>query len=260
AKLEAHYEAIPQATGSGTVLYSDYRLAEPQLYYFQTDHLGTPLEVTDTDGNLAWVGHYRAWGKLDKARGGNGNNAVTDNPFRFQGQYHDEETGLHYNRHRYYDPEIGRFITQDPIGLMGGANLYQYAPNPTIWVDPLGLNKSCCRCLYRGVSANHPALDDATQGVVRPANPNANLSPEQHAEGGLTGESQYVSWTPDKSLALQHANKDGAGGVLLSVPQGAPQSGDSWSWGWTHINDWGEAEMLQEGTRTGVNVSREGCL
>lgn len=101
-------------------------------------------------------------------------------------------------------------------------------------------------------------FNDVTQCVVRPAN--ANLSLEQHAEGGLTGESQYVSWIPDKSLALQHANKDGAGGVLLSVPQGAPQSGDSWSWGWTHINDWGEAEMLQEGTRTGVNVSREGCL
>ncbi|GEN26354.1 hypothetical protein HCU01_43030 [Halomonas cupida] len=54
------------------MLYSGYRLAEPQLYYFQTDHLGTPLEVTDTNGNLAWVGHYRAWGKLDKARDGNG--------------------------------------------------------------------------------------------------------------------------------------------------------------------------------------------
>ncbi|SHM97052.1 RHS domain-containing protein, partial [Halomonas cupida] len=58
AKLEAHYEVIPQVTGSGTVLYSGYRLAEPKLYYFQTDHLGTPLEVTDTNGDLAWVGHY----------------------------------------------------------------------------------------------------------------------------------------------------------------------------------------------------------
>jgi len=58
---------------------------------------------------------------------------------RFQGQYFDEETGLHYNRFRYYDPEIGRFISQDPIGLFGGNNLYQYAPNPVEWVDPLGL-------------------------------------------------------------------------------------------------------------------------
>ncbi|WP_240326576.1 RHS repeat-associated core domain-containing protein, partial [Pseudomonas syringae] len=61
---------------------------------------------------------------------------------RFQGQYFDVETGLHYNTFRYYDPEIGRFITQDPIGLSGGDNLYQYAPNPNGWVDPWGLCKS----------------------------------------------------------------------------------------------------------------------
>jgi len=50
-----------------------------------------------------------------------------------------EETGLHYNRFRYYDPDIGRFISQDPIGLYGGNNLYQYAPNPVTWIDPWGL-------------------------------------------------------------------------------------------------------------------------
>ncbi|ABC27381.1 Rhs family protein [Hahella chejuensis KCTC 2396] len=61
------------------------------------------------------------------------------NPLRFQGQYYDEETGFHYNRHRYYDPQSGRFINQAPIGLLGGANAYQYAPNPVGWVDPFGL-------------------------------------------------------------------------------------------------------------------------
>jgi RHS repeat-associated protein len=58
---------------------------------------------------------------------------------RFQGQYFDAETGLHYNRYRYYDPDCGRFISQDPIGLRGGVNIYQYAPNPVGWADPLGL-------------------------------------------------------------------------------------------------------------------------
>ena len=61
------------------------------------------------------------------------------NPLRFQGQYFDAETGLHYNRYRYYDPEIAGFISQDPIGLAGGLNVYQYAPNPLGWVDPWGL-------------------------------------------------------------------------------------------------------------------------
>jgi len=58
---------------------------------------------------------------------------------RFQGQYFDQETGLHYNRFRYYDPDIGRFVSQDPIGIEGGENVYQYAPNPIRWTDPRGL-------------------------------------------------------------------------------------------------------------------------
>ena len=63
-------------------------------------------------------------------------------PLRFQGQYCDAETGLHYNRHRYYDPQMGRFTTQDPISLAGGVNLYQYAPNPVGYIDPFGLAKN----------------------------------------------------------------------------------------------------------------------
>ncbi|TBL89118.1 RHS repeat-associated core domain-containing protein [Hafnia alvei] len=55
-----------------------------------------------------------------------------------QGQQYDEESGLHYNRHRYYDPTIGRYITQDPIGLTGGRNFYQYISNPVQQIDPLG--------------------------------------------------------------------------------------------------------------------------
>jgi RHS repeat-associated protein len=57
---------------------------------------------------------------------------------RYPGQYADESTGLHYNTFRYYDPELGRYISQDPIGLMGGENLYAYVPNPSAWMDPWG--------------------------------------------------------------------------------------------------------------------------
>nr|WP_244131742.1 RHS repeat-associated core domain-containing protein [Burkholderia multivorans] len=72
---------------------------------------------------------------------------VARNSLRFQGQQEDEETGLHYNRHRYYDPSSGRFVSKDPIGLDGGINVYQYADNPTGWIDPLGLAKRCgCPC------------------------------------------------------------------------------------------------------------------
>ena len=69
---------------------------------------------------------------------------VTDSayhPFRLQNQYYDSETGLHYNFFRYYKPDAGRFVNQEPIGLMGGENLYWFAPNGQDWLDPLGLDK-----------------------------------------------------------------------------------------------------------------------
>ncbi|MBI6706246.1 RHS repeat-associated core domain-containing protein, partial [Pseudomonas viridiflava] len=105
-----------------------------KVYYFHTDQIGTPLEMTDIDGQIVWQATYKAWGSLEALTV----NEVEQN-LRFQGQYFDEETGLHYNTFRYYDPEVGRFITQDPIGLGGGSNLYSFAPNTYMWLDPLGL-------------------------------------------------------------------------------------------------------------------------
>ncbi|MDQ1833109.1 DUF6861 domain-containing protein [Massilia scottii] len=127
--------------------------AEPQepslrgrLHYLHTDHLGTPRELTDAGGNLSWSGSYRAWGNVltvdmaAPAADALGGALEQAQPIRFQGQYHEAETGLHYNRFRYYDPDIGRFVSQDPIGLAGGFNTYQYAPNPVTWIDPAGLS------------------------------------------------------------------------------------------------------------------------
>ncbi|MBL3832422.1 type IV secretion protein Rhs, partial [Pseudomonas syringae pv. theae] len=115
---------------------------ENKVYYYHTDQIGTPLEMTDADGQIVWQAKYRAWGAVEKLVV----NEVEQN-LRFQGQYFDVETGLHYNTFRYYDPEIGRFTTQDPIGLLGGENLYQYAPNTISWIDPWGLS---CRTDYVG--------------------------------------------------------------------------------------------------------------
>ncbi len=104
-------------------------------FYYQLDHLGTPQELIDYSGEIMWSAKYRAYGNLAAL-----DVAEIDNPLRFQGQYFDAETGLHYNRHRYYNPGTGRYLTPDPIKLAGGLNNYQYVPNPTGWVDPLGLN------------------------------------------------------------------------------------------------------------------------
>ena len=109
---------------------------DEQIYHYHLDHLGTPRELTNEQGKIVWRVKYKTYG----------NTALKDveeieNNLRFQGQYYDEETGLHYNRHRYYNPDTGQFINQDPIGLLGGINNYQYADNPTGWIDPLGLCK-----------------------------------------------------------------------------------------------------------------------
>ncbi len=77
---------------------------------------------------------------------------------RFQGQYLDRETGLHYNLYRFYDPDIGKFISGDPIGLAGGINLYQYAPNPLSYIDPLGL---CKNLLVKVLRQKGPGIIEA---------------------------------------------------------------------------------------------------
>ncbi|WP_082572257.1 RHS repeat-associated core domain-containing protein [Variovorax sp. Root434] len=113
--------------------------AKEEIAFYQCDHLGTPQELTDHEGHIAWSASYKAWGEAKQAISEAGRRAGFRNPIRFQGQYFDDETGLHYNRYRYYDPVSGRFVSKDPIGLAGGNNLHQYAPNPSEWVDPLGL-------------------------------------------------------------------------------------------------------------------------
>lgn len=106
-----------------------------KIHYYQCDQLGTPLELLDREGNAVWAVRYKAWGRVWQYDACDVAQAL-----RFQGQYCDAETGLHYNRHRYYDPDAARFVTQDPIGLKGGFNLYQYGLNPISWIDPSGLS------------------------------------------------------------------------------------------------------------------------
>ncbi|WP_241020165.1 RHS repeat-associated core domain-containing protein [Burkholderia sp. Ac-20345] len=107
--------------------------------YYHCDQIGTPQEITDDAGGVAWSSRYKAWGEAREVISDAARKAGITNPLRFAGQYFDRETGLHYNRHRYYDPSSGRFVSKDPIGLAGGINVYQYGQNPVGWTDPLGL-------------------------------------------------------------------------------------------------------------------------
>ena len=108
------------------------------LHHLHTDHLGTPLEASNDAGKITWQVTYLAWGNVLVEQV-----AEIQQKLKFQGQYFDEETKLHYGRYRYYDPTVSRFISEDPIGLDGGINFYQYAPSSTGWIDPLGLECDC---------------------------------------------------------------------------------------------------------------------
>lgn len=115
-----------------------------EIYWFNTDLNGAPLEVTDERGAVRWSGQYGSFGEVRHQSEGFSRlvnrTAMAHQPLRYAGQYADGETGLHYNLFRYYDPQVGRFIVQDPIGLAGGnLNLYNYAPNSLLWIDPMGL-------------------------------------------------------------------------------------------------------------------------
>jgi RHS repeat-associated protein len=102
-------------------------------YSFILDQAGTPVAMVDPGGDVAWRGAHTAFGEPTLAAG------AIRSPFRFQGQYVDEETGFYYNFARYYYPRCARYLTQDPLGLAAGANVYRYVLNPFNWIDPFGL-------------------------------------------------------------------------------------------------------------------------
>ncbi|EDH8416497.1 hypothetical protein CB740_22130 [Salmonella enterica subsp. enterica serovar Enteritidis] len=106
-----------------------------KIHLYHCDQRGLPLALVTPDNTVAWRGEYDEWGNLS----GEENPADLEQVIRLPGQQYDEESGLYYNRHRYYNPGQGRYITQDPIGLKGGWNLYQYPLNPVVNIDPLGL-------------------------------------------------------------------------------------------------------------------------
>ncbi|MGY2363771.1 RHS repeat-associated core domain-containing protein, partial [Pseudomonas azotoformans] len=149
---------------------------EIKPYHYQLDHLGTPQELTASDGEIVWSAHYRAYGETTRL-----DTAKIDNPLRFQGQYFDPESGLHYNRHRYYNPDIGRYLTPDPVKLAGGINAYQYVTNPTGWIDPLGLSN----CPEGGICKSQARIEEPSDNISatrgEPSPPSVSTRPTEFA-------------------------------------------------------------------------------
>jgi RHS repeat-associated protein len=196
--------------------------------------------MVDSRGNLVWSGELDPWGRLS-GEASDGSFC----PLRFRGQWHDVETGLHYNRFRYYDPETARYISADPLRLWGGLNLYAYVRDPINLCDILGLADPFQIGTYEDLTGpanvgdnldaheliRHANLED--QGITgaqrHPDNPSIALPPDIHdaahaheadirASMGL-GPNDFVDVDTEiaiTSLALEQAIIDAGGDPALT--------------------------------------------
>ncbi|MEV1007341.1 RHS repeat-associated core domain-containing protein [Streptomyces sp. NPDC049881] len=161
-----------------------------------TDLVGTPSQVLDEDGATVWEDSGTLWGVPRDA-------APPPVPLRFPGQYHDQESGLHYNYARYYDPETARYLSPDPLGLLPSPSAYAYVVNPLTWIDPLGL-------------AAHPDVVPLYHGTQDFRGSQFTLHvPDDVARRGYTPESGiYLTNNPMRAINQYAA---GPGGMVIRV-------------------------------------------
>ena len=137
------------------------------IAYYHHDHLGTPIQATDRSGIVVWSAQYNAFGQANITTPmATDDKPVIESNLRFPGQVEDAETGLYYNWHRYYDPEVGRYVTADPIGLSGGINFYVYVNgNPINLNDIYGLLSpaECLKLRRQIINKTLELIDDLSR-------------------------------------------------------------------------------------------------
>ncbi|WP_437611793.1 DUF6531 domain-containing protein [Sorangium sp. So ce834] len=124
-----------------------------EVFVYVTDHVGTPRELIDAEGRVAWSAAHSAWGSVAAIHQAPERRRPVESPFRLLGQYADEETGLCVTRFRYFDAELARWLSPDPLGFASGGSLFAFNASPVTTVDPLGL-KLCDGTIYRALSAD----------------------------------------------------------------------------------------------------------
>ncbi|CBJ80438.1 Complete genome; segment 11/17 [Xenorhabdus bovienii SS-2004] len=187
------------------------RFEKGKLHYIVSDHQGTPREMLSEEGVLVWAQRLTTWGKAEKSQVIASNNPdyhVNCN-LRFCGQYEDEESGLYYNRFRYYSPDTAQYISADPIGLLGGVNPYGYVHNPSKWIDPYGLaggigNKGDYIITYRGDTRSFTEIFDKGFETLGPSK-----DLYKHALDNRAPPSDFVSTTIDPTKTISFATKYG---------------------------------------------------
>ena len=180
-------------------------LNQGQVYTLHNDHLGTPQVMSNALGQNVWQAHYDPFGNATVNEDVDGDGQKISLNLRFPGQYYDQESGLHYNYFRYYDPSTGRYITSDPIGLDGGLNTYGYVGgNPLSYVDPYGLSRLPRANRNRNVRNEYfPPIGTPRQSSTSRKNQNScdasyppNLSPPGAGRRGAHREAKRQSGVP----------------------------------------------------------------
>lgn len=178
-----------------------------RVWYVVADQIGTPRELVTADGRLAWAVVHDTWGAVN-------DNAApppeTDCPIRFPGQWQDPETGLHYNRFRVYDPEIGQYLSPDPIGLLGGLRPNGYVRAPTTGIDPTGLAE-----YSRRIPTDDELLQSATQRSL--------AGYDVYGSSRLVGD----TWETDIFLLEAAENAQGMGNLVQALKEEAAAAGAS---------------------------------
>ncbi|WP_317172540.1 RHS repeat domain-containing protein [Flavobacterium columnare] len=156
-----------------------------EVYSIINDYLGTPVQAYNSNGKLIWERELDIYGKTRKIEGDQ--NLI---PFLYQGQYYDHDIELAYNRFRYYNPETGNYISQDPIGLEGNnPNFYAYTHDPNSHVDIFGLSE--CKKINVGDSGHHVPAVRKSKGRLFEVGRSDKTRPTFHFKGADSGHDHW---------------------------------------------------------------------
>ncbi|WP_169801873.1 RHS repeat-associated core domain-containing protein, partial [Wenjunlia vitaminophila] len=193
-----------------------HHTTDQRFYAIITDLVGTPTELITPNGTITWRTRTTLWGTTTWNR-----NATAHTPLRFPGQYHDPETGLHYNHHRYYNPTTAHYLTPDPLGLTPAPNPVTYVENPHTRTDHLGLAPDCGETSKRTTGAL--ADPGPTSGGAR-AIPGhrADGTTVIHGHGSYRGGGTFVvpEGTAIHMYVLDGQRLDAARGLRIAGPGG----------------------------------------
>ncbi|MEU5024031.1 putative T7SS-secreted protein [Streptomyces milbemycinicus] len=186
------------------------REVDQRFFAIVTDLIGTPTELIDESGDIAWRTRATLWGTTTWPA-----TSTAYTPLRFPGQYYDPETGLHYNHHRYYDPTTARYLTPDPLGLAPAPNPASYVHNPHTWADPLGLSPYPDRTrVSQGVDHQLREAEGGKKNHYLHGIGKSEQGLEYYLESHLKTPANYIDTKSGAEIVIDRSIKDAEGNVL----------------------------------------------